>query len=52
VGQALAAAFERINTEFSSLARKNDLSDGSTAIVAAINNRKICVANGIIFLDD
>ena len=43
---ALTSAFERINTDFSALARKNELSDGSTAVVAVINNRKLTVANG------
>lgn len=35
----------RVNSEFSALARRNELSDGTTAVVAVINNRKITVAN-------
>lgn len=43
--QALEFAFERVNAEFTALARRNDLNDGTTAVVAVVNNRKLSCAN-------
>lgn len=42
---SLMSAFRKLDDEFTVIAKRHMLSDGSTAVVAVINDRKIYVAN-------
>ena len=42
---ALTKGFERLDTNFTAIARRHMLNDGTTAVVAVINNRTVYVAN-------
>ena len=42
---SLITGFRRVDEEFTSIARRHMLSDGSTAVVAVVHDRKIYVAN-------
>ena len=42
---SLMSGFRRLDEEFTQIAKRHMLSDGSTAVVAVINNKKVYVAN-------